>query len=136
MIIYIDENMSPFLSRGFNILQSPENTNLRESIEVFSIKDKFGTGAKDEDWIPVAGKSNSCVITQDYSIKRIGHQRELCEEYGLGMFYFRPPSNKGFKYWKMLELMVKHWPKITSISIKEKRPFAYKITSRSGLELL
>lgn len=136
MIIYVDENMSPFLSRGFNILQSPENIKLREPIEVLSIKDVFGTGAKDEDWIPLAGESSSCVITQDYSIKRIDHQRVLCEEYGLGLFYFRPPSKNGFSYWDMLKLMVKHWPKISTIATREVRPFAYKVTSRGDLEPL
>lgn len=134
MIIYIDENMSPYLSRGFNILQTPENKKLHDPIEVKSIKDDYGPGAKDEDWIPVAGERNSCVITQDYNINRIYHQRELCERYGLGMFYFKPPSKSGFKYWDMLKLMVKHWQTITQISLKEKRPFAYKVTSKGNLE--
>lgn len=134
MIIYVDENISPYLSRGFNILQTPENVKISEPIEVRSIKDEFGTGAKDEDWIPIAGERNSCVLTQDYNISRIAHQKALCEKYGLGMFYFRPPSKNGFLYWDMLKLMVKHWPSITRISIRESRPFAFKVTSRGDLE--
>lgn len=136
MIIYIDENMSPYLARGFNILQTPENIKLPEAIEVKSIKDDFGMGAKDEDWIPVAGLKSSCVLTQDYNINRINHQKQLCEEFGLGMFYFRPPSKNGFLYWDMLKLIVKHWPKITYICLKEERPFAYKVTSKGDLERL
>ena len=134
MIIYIDENMSPYLARGFNILQTPENVKLGTEIEVKSIKDAFGQGTKDEDWIPIAGESNSCIITQDYSIKRIKHQQKLCEQYNLGMFYFRPPSKSGFTYWEMLRLMVKHWPSISKISIDKDRPFTYKVTSRGNLE--
>ena len=61
MIIYVDENISPYLSRGFNILQTPENVKISDPIEVRSIKDEFGTGAKDEEWIPIAGERNSCV---------------------------------------------------------------------------
>lgn len=118
MTIYVDENMSPFLARGFNILQQPENVKLTEPVEVRSIKDEFGQGAIDEDWIPLAGKSNACVLTQDYNIYRIEHQRELCEKYGLGMFYFRPPSKTGFLYWDLLRLMVKHWPSIARISTR------------------
>jgi hypothetical protein len=45
MIIYVDENMSPYLARGFDILQRPESTKLRDPIEVRSIKDEFGEGA-------------------------------------------------------------------------------------------
>lgn len=136
MIIYVDENMSPHLARGFNTLQAPESIKLRDPIEVQSIKDVFGEGALDEDWIPLAGQQNSCIITQDYNINRIRHQRELCEQYGLGMFYFRPPSKNGFLYFDMLKMMVKHWPDIIKISQKEKRPFAYKATSNSKLERL
>ena len=136
MIIYIDENLSPSLAKGFNILQKPLNIKLSEPIEVRSIKEDFGIGAKDEDWIPKAGKKMSCVITQDYNIQRIKHQRELCKEYKLGMFYFRPPSKSGLSYMDMLKLMVKHWEEITKIATKKKRPFAYKISSRGGISNL
>jgi len=37
MIIYVDENISPYLSRGFNILQTPENIKISDPIEVRSI---------------------------------------------------------------------------------------------------
>lgn len=136
MIIFIDENMPPHLARGFDILQAPENVKLRVKIEVKSIKDVFGQGVKDEDWIPIAGKSKACVITQDYNIRRIKHQRKLCEHYNLGMFYFKPPSKSGYKYWDMLKLLVRHWPSISSIAIREDRPFAYKVSARGDLEVL
>lgn len=134
MIIYIDENMPQLLAEGFNILQTPENfrLNLREPIEVRSIITDFNVGIKDEDWIPLAGERGACVITQDINIQRTKHQRELCERYGLGMFYFRPPSKVGFGYWDMLTLMVKHWPEIVRIASKQKRPFSYKVSSRSS----
>jgi hypothetical protein len=120
MIVYIDENMSPYLANGFHIIQEPLNFKLKDSIEVKSIKDAFGQGAKDEEWIPLAGEQNACVITQDYNIKRIDHQRRLCEQYGLGMFYFRPPSKNGFRYWDMVKLLVKHWEEICTISNSKK----------------
>lgn len=135
MIIYVDENMSPFLARGFDILQKPLNQKLAEPIRVLSIKDAFGQGAQDEDWIPKTGEEGACVITQDFNIRRIKHQRALCEQYGLGMFYFHPPSKSGFSYWEMLKLMIRHWEEITRIANREERPFAYKITARGkGIE--
>ena len=134
MIIYIDENMPPLLADGFNLLQNPENIRLRikDKIEVRSIKNEFGSGVLDEDWIPKAGKESACVITQDFNINRIKHQRALCAKYNLGMFYFRPPSKNGFSYWQMVKLLVKHWPEIITVASKSKRPFSYKITSRSA----
>lgn len=68
MTIYIDENMSPYLAKGLQILQAPENIKLKQSINVESIIDKFGRGAKDEDWIPQAGQTAAYIITQDYNI--------------------------------------------------------------------
>ena len=134
MIIYIDENMPPHFARGFNILQDPENIKLDQKIEVKSIRDEFGQGIQDEKWIPLAGKQGSCIITQDYNLKRIQHQFELCKEYNLGMFYFRPPSKNSFKYWAMLSLIVKHWPSMVKISLREKRPFSYLVTSKKPLK--
>lgn len=132
MIIYIDENMSPYLARGFDILQAPLNIGQKTAIEVASISDKYGKGALDEEWIPKAGQTAACIITQDFNIHRIKHQRELCAQHQLGMFYFRPPSKNGFSYYDMLKIMIKHWPEITKIATREKRPFAYQITSKKA----
>lgn len=134
MIIYVDHNMPPVFAQGFQILQAPlgSKLNLKDKVEVRSIKIEFGDGVEDEDWIPQLEGQKACVITQDYSIQRIRHQRALCEEYNLGMIYFRPPSNTGFSYWDMVNLMVKHWPEILKKTTRKKPPFAFKITSRSA----
>lgn len=134
MRIFIDENLAPVLAMGFNILQEPENIKLelKDPIEVVSIRKVFGEGLEDEAWIPKVDKNRDCVITQDYNIKRIRHQRELCESYGLGMIYFKPPSKSGFRYWDMVKLLVKHWPEIVKKASKEKRPFSYKVTLKSS----
>src|SRR5687767_6573354 len=107
MTIYIDENMPAQLAKGINILQQPLNYKHGVTIEVKSIEEQFGRSAKDEDWIPKAGKEGACIITQDYNIHRINHQRKLCDQFKLGMFYFRPPSKTGFTYWEMAKLLVK-----------------------------
>ncbi|WP_034261057.1 PIN-like domain-containing protein [Altibacter lentus] len=134
MIVYIDENLAPVLASGFNILQAPLNFRhkLKEPIEVRSIKKEFGEGAKDEDWIPKLSSGKDCVITQDYNINRIKEQRQLCEKFNIGMVYFRPPSKNGFEYWDMVSMLVKHWPEIIKKATKEKRPFSFKVTSRSS----
>lgn len=134
MIIYIDENMPPVFARGFHELQAPLTAKLElwEEVGVKSIREEFGEGIEDEDWIPKLKGQKACVITQDYNIQRIRHQRALCEEFGLGMFYFRPPSKRGFSYWDMVKLMIKHWPEILKKASREPRPFAFKITAKSS----
>lgn len=115
MIVYIDEN----LARGFHILQAPENIKLNGDIEVRSIVDEFGRGYLDEEWIPMAGEKESCINTQDYNLRRIRHQKELCDKYRLGMFYLRPPAKTGFTYREIIGILYKHWPEICKIGSKK-----------------
>ena len=136
MIIFVDENLPPHLARGFDILQKPENIKLTGDISVKSIVDEFGRGYLDEEWIPLAGEKESCILTQDYNLRRIRHQKELCDKHQLGMFYLRPPSKKGFTYWEIIGILHKYWPDICKIAISQKRPFAYEIRSRSGISRL
>jgi len=136
MIIYIDENISPYLAKGFRILQQPLNLKLKEEIDIRSIKEEFGQGAQDEQWIPIIGEKGACIITQDYNIKRTRHQHKLCNEYNLGVFYIRSSSKTGMKYWEMVKLMAKHWENINKIAISRKRPFAFRVTSNGKLEEL
>jgi len=134
MIIYIDENMSHFLAEGLNLLQQPENKRLQDPIEIRAIQKEFGKGAHDEEWIPEAGKTGACIITQDFNIQRIRHQQALCKKYNLGMFYFKPPSKKGFSYWDMVKLVIKSWQEISIIANTQKKPFAYKISAKGKIE--
>lgn len=117
--IYIDENLSPYIARGLDILEGPT----RQGFEVISIADAFGRGAKDEEWIPIVGSQNGIVITQDYNIHRNKAQRVLFEKHGVGMFFFRPP--KGYTYWEYVEQIVKRWQDIKKKS-QNARPFAFK----------
>ncbi len=73
MNIYIDENLPSKLAKGINILEQPN----REGVNVYSIKETFGQGSLDEDWIPEVGKEKGIVITQDYNIHRTRSQNEL-----------------------------------------------------------
>lgn len=131
MNIYIDENIAPRLAEGLDILQGPLNKSYKVQIKVLSIRKIFGEGTQDEEWIPKVGKEESCIITQDYRIHRISHQKELTSKYGLGMFYLRPPSKSGFSYWDITKLIVKHWEEIIKIIKKEQLPFEFKITTKS-----
>jgi hypothetical protein len=49
--IYIDENLSPHIAEGLNILEAPTG----DEFEVLSIGKTFGRGVQDEDWIPKVG---------------------------------------------------------------------------------
>lgn len=127
--IYIDENLSPYLAKGLDTLESP----LQEGFKVLSIKDVFGTGAKDEEWIPKVGKENGVVITQDVNIQRLRHQRLLYEEHGVGVFFLSPPSKNGYTYWEMVEQIIKRWKDIKK-KCKNERPFAFRCSARTDFD--
>jgi hypothetical protein len=103
-------------------------------IEVLSIKDYFGEGTEDEVWIPEVGKMKGIVITQDYRIQSLKHQRELYKQYGVGIIFFSPPSKTGFAYWEMVKQIVKRWEDIKTILRKNKPPFAFRCSARADFE--
>lgn len=131
MKIYIDENFPVKLAHGLNVLQEPLNKAEKFPIEVLSIKEVFGEGAQDEDWIPKLGAEHAIVITQDYNIQRTRHQATLFREHGLGIFFYRPPSNTGFKYWEMVLQIITRWEEIKKLSHKTEAPFAFRCSMRS-----
>lgn len=135
-IVYIDENLPHQLAEGLNILQQPQNKRDNLEIEVLSIKEKFGQGEKDENWIPKVGKENGIVITQDYRIQTQRHQKELYIENGVGILFFNPPSRSGFPYWEMVKQVVNRWEEIKQIIRKEDPPFAYRCTAKKNFEKL
>lgn len=132
--IYFDENLPPQLARGLAILEMP-NPN-HERAEVKSIKDAFGEGIQDEDWIPKLGRENAVVITQDRNIQNIRRQRELYEQYKLGVFFFIPPSKNGYSYWHIVEKIISRWSKIKLLSKKTERPFAFRCPCKGEMSQL
>lgn len=128
MKIYIDENLPNQLAHALNLLQSYHNIVNKSNFEIVSIKDEFGEGAKDEDWIPKA--SGSFVITKDIRIQKRKNQRELYLDNNIGMFYI---STSSMSYWDTTKLLISNWETILKIATKEKPPFAYKASNiKSG----
>lgn len=128
MKFYFDENITPQIARALAILQEPRQ---QENVEVFTIRDAFGKGAPDEEWIPQVASEDGIVVTQDMNIHRTRHQRELYRQHGLGVVFFKPPSKSGYSYWEMIEKLIEAWPQIKKIGKMERKPFAFIIKPRS-----
>jgi hypothetical protein len=128
--IYFDENISPYLAKGLQLLHHPLQS--KEPIEILSLQEVFGKGIKDEDWIPKLGAEHAVIVTQDMRIHKSRSQRELFFEHGVGVIFFHPPSTSGFLYWDMVKLVITRWDEIKKIALKRPPPFAYRYTSRSN----
>jgi len=128
MKFFVDENITPNIAQALAILQNPRSN---EGIEVFTIKDKFGKGTPDKEWIPKVAAEDGIVITQDLNIHRVRQQRELYRQYGLGVVFFKPPK-KGYQYWDLVEFYIKRWKVVKEEVKKLNKPFALVITPRSA----
>jgi hypothetical protein len=132
--IYIDENMPRQLAAGLNELQKPQNVRDNLYLEVLSIKEVFGEGERDEDWIPKVGKENGIVITQDFRIQTQKHQKELYKKHGVGILFLNPPAKGGFRYWDMVKQLVNRWVEIKHIIQHNKTPFAFRCSAKTKFE--
>src|ERR1035437_4948166 len=108
MKIFFDENFSPALAAGFVCFQ---NGCRAEEVDVHHVIDHFGRGAPDEKWIPAIAQMHGVVITQDFDIHRTQHLYGLCEQYKLGVFFFRPPKKTSYPYWQWIKWVLHHWEK-------------------------
>ncbi|MDX1640196.1 MAG: hypothetical protein R3220_00770 [Balneolaceae bacterium] len=128
MNFYFDENITPQIARALAILQEPLQ---HEHIKILNIRDEFGRGVADEQWIPEVGKQEGIVITQDLNIHRTRQQRELYRRFKIGVVFFKPPKKTGYGYWTMIEKIIEAWPDIKKVAKRERTPFAYVIRPRS-----
>jgi hypothetical protein len=123
--LYVDENIAPQLARSFNIIQEHLNLEEKRPIEVLSIKDVFGEGALDEDWIPKVGSEGGVVLTYDRRIQTARHQKELYIQHGVGIIFLKAQKN-GMTFWNTFKHLVHWWDAIKSIIRKNKTPFAFR----------
>ena len=129
MVIYIDENLPPQLAEGLNKLQEPLNRRNQTDYKIKSISAEFGKGVKDEVWIPKAGQEKAIAITRDFKIQTTRHQKALCEEYGLGIF-FLSGVNAGLSYWQIVRTLIDKWEEILKTISHNTPPYSYRFTGR------
>jgi len=126
--IYLDENLSEYVADALNSLNKGYFVNFK----VFSTKNKFGRGAKDEDIIPTVGAESGILITKDIKIQKTRLQYDLCKQHKLGMFFLKLTSNK-VTHWEIVKLLILNWERIIEIIIRDKFPFAYIVKVRGKM---
>ncbi|MFQ5604953.1 MAG: hypothetical protein ACE5HS_16920 [bacterium] len=117
-----------YLAKGFSEFQNGRKI---EGVQVHHVAESFGRGIEDIIWIPKIAQMHGVVITQDLNIHRTRYLFQLCLEYKLGIFFFKPPKKKSYKYWEWIEQVLKRWALIKDYSINTKRPFSYLVTPNS-----
>jgi len=123
MRIYFDENFSPALVEGLRRIQEGRRS---DDITVCSVIEEFGRGSADETWIPAVASRHGVVVTQDLNLHRLKAQWALCQSNKVGIFFIKPPK-KGWSYWDIVRLIVRHWTEISRLAKETERPFGFYI---------
>ncbi len=123
--VYIDENLAPQFAKAFNAIQDHLNIGEKKPIKVLSIKEEFGEGCLDEEWIPKVGDENGIVITNDRRIQSNRHQKELYQNCGVGIIFLHNPKS-GMSFWNTFKHLVRWWDDVKSVCRRNKTPFAYR----------
>lgn len=122
--------MPPHLARGFHAIQKVEN--LKSSCPIINIKllkDDFGAGSKDLEWIPKLKGTNSFVLTRDIHLDKRKDEIAAYHDAEIGLFFIRGASKKtNLTVWQMLLILSRQWEEMTKIMIKRKAPFSYRVT--------
>ncbi len=127
--IYLDENIPQSLAEGLRALDRPNNRK-DSNCDILFLPDSLGKGAKDKDWIPMLGREQAIMVTQDYNIHRNNSERDLYQKHGLGLIVVRLPSKKGGTYWDLVQQLVRHWIEIRTIALTQHPPFIYECTAK------
>jgi PIN like domain len=129
--IYLDENLSEYVADALNSL----NKGYFKDILVYSTKIKFGKGQQDEIIIPAIGTSKGILVTKDLNIHKTRFQYQLCEQYGMGVFFLK--MQKGLdKHWEIVKLLINSWEEMLGIISKSQEPFGYEIPIRGRMRKL
>ena len=127
--IYLDENLSEYVAQALNFL----NKGYFRDIQVYSTKEQFGKGVKDEVIIPGIGKEMGILITRDINIHKTRFQYELCRQHKIGVFFLTLPKGQN-KHWQMVKLLVEKWEEIGQRIENERKPFAFRIRVKGKSE--
>lgn len=121
MKLFFDENFSPHLINGMKCFQEGRR---RDGFTIHSIKEEYGEGVPDEEWIPKVAELGGVAITQDLNINRMKAQWKLCRDSGLGIIFYKP-GKKGWSYWNFIQHTVRFWPEIKMKCENTRKPFGY-----------
>jgi hypothetical protein len=114
MKFFVDNNLSEYLAKG-----------LKEFGEdVTHVKEVFEENTEDVVWLKYIGENRMILITRDERIRKNPFELRALREYKIGVFFL---GGKRLGRCKIIQQVVRNWPRIKEYSLKNRPPFAYRI---------
>ena len=114
MKFFFDNNLSEHLARG--LLEFGE--------DVMHLRDHFNEDEADVVWQEYIGKNGIILITKDERIRRNPLELNSINKHKVGVFFL---GGKKQGRCKIIQQVVRNWPRIKELAIKTRPPFAYRV---------
>ena len=114
MKFFVDNNLSEYLAKGLKAFGE----------DVTHVKEVFEGNTEDVVWLKYIGKNRMILITRDERIRKNPFELKALREYKIGVFFL---GGKRLGRCKIIQQVVRNWPRIKEYSLKNRPPFAYRI---------
>lgn len=92
--------------------------------DVVHLTEHFSEDAPDTEWLADAGNKGWFVITRDKRIRRRPLELGAVRKHSVGMFVL---DGKNQDRCKLIQQVVRNWPRIKEHARRQRRPFAFSI---------
>lgn len=114
MKFFLDNNLSENLAQGLKSFGE----------DVIHLKDMFNEDTEDQIWLKQIGQKKMFLITRDERIRRNPFELNALKTYKVGAFFL---GGKNLGRCKIIQQVVRNWPRIKELSARKNPPFAYRI---------
>lgn len=113
MKFFFDNNISEHLSNGLKAFGE----------DVIHLKELFPENEKDINWLKHIGENKVFLITRDEHVRFNPTELKTMKQNNVGAFFI---SGKNLSRCKIIQQVVRNWPRIKKLAAKTKTPFFSK----------
>ncbi len=114
MKFFFDNNLSEHLAKGLSEFGE----------DVMHLKDQFEENEEDVVWLEYLGKNRITLITKDERIRKNPLELQSLVKHKVGVFFL---GGKKQGRCKIIQQVVRNWPRIKELAIKTRPPFAFRV---------
>lgn len=91
-------------------------------------------GAKDAEWLPVAGRHGWVVLMRDKRVRARPGERQALVRSNVRAFVLTTAGN--YTRWRILDLLVRRWPDIEETAATDQPPYIYAVRQQGLRRIL